>query len=88
MQDCKCLLLVSSSSLAVLPAREVSNHFTPPAEEPFIVHLTVQCPQVPSECFAFMLCVWRNLLAADALFLLGSVCTDPGKGRRDGKGRL
>lgn len=72
----------------MLPAREVSDHFTVTAEEPFIAHLTVRCPQVPSECCAFMLCVWRSLLAADALFLLGRVCADPGEGRRDREGRL
>lgn len=43
---------------------------------------------MPSQCCAFMLCVRRNLLAADALFLLGSICADPGEGRRDGEGKL
>lgn len=43
---------------------------------------------MPSERCAFVLCVWRNLLAADALFLLGSGCADPGGGRQVGEDKL
>lgn len=50
----------------MLPAREVSNHFTLPAEGPFIAHLTVRCPQVPSErCALCSVCgeiCWQLML--------------------------